>query len=105
MDPVDFVILTSSVLGAVGLLRRGARPVSQAGRAVTRAGFSASVPIRRGAQHLPWPFRPVATNALTFSTAIVTSQAALVADGASTLVEAAGRPRRRPARTGRSSLR
>jgi hypothetical protein len=97
MDPIDFVILASSVLGAVGLLRRGAGPVSQAGRAVTRAGFSAAVPIRRGAQHLPWPFRPVATGVLTFSTVILTGQAALVADGASTLVEAASVPRRRPA--------
>jgi hypothetical protein len=91
VEPAAFVVLATGALGAIGLLRRGATPVSQAGRAVTRAGFGAVFPILQGVRHLPWPLRPVTSTVVTYSTAAVISQVALVVDGASTLVEAASR--------------
>ena len=55
-----------------------------------KAGSNAASPVIRGAQHLPWPLRPVTSTLVTLSTAAVVRPAALVADGASTLVEATG---------------
>jgi hypothetical protein len=110
MDPEALLVLAAGALGAIGLLRRGTAPVSEAGRKVSTAGLSAASPLLRGAQRLPWPLRPVASTAVTVSTTIVTSQAALVVDGASTLVEAAHRPTQqdtrapsRPAESGPSA--
>jgi hypothetical protein len=88
MDPVAFAALASTALSVIGLLRRGSTPVTQAGQAVTRAGFRAVAPVLHQAQHLPWPLRPVTSSAVMVSTAVVTSPAALAADGASTVVEA-----------------
>jgi hypothetical protein len=110
MDPEALLILAAGALGAIGLLRRGTAPVSDAGRKVSTAGLSAASPLIREAQRLPWPLRPVASTAVAVSTMIVTSQAALVVDGASTLVEAARRPTQqdtrapsRPAESGPSA--
>ena len=88
MDPVAFAAVVSSALGVIGLLRRGSTPVTPAGQAVTRAGLRAAAPVLHQAQHLPWPFRPVTSSAVMVSAAAVTSPAALVVDGASTIVEA-----------------
>ena len=90
VDPLDFAGVIAAALAGIGLLRRGGTPASPAGRAVTRAGSSAASPVIHGAQHLPWPLRPVTSTLVTLSTAAVVRPVALVIDGASTLVEAAG---------------
>ena len=91
VDPLEQLgIVAVAAVAGIGLLRRGATPASPAGRAVMKAGSSAASPVIRGAQHLPWPLRPVTSTLVTLSTAAVVRPAALVADGASTLVEATG---------------
>jgi hypothetical protein len=88
MDPVALAAVASGALGVIGLLRRGSTPVTQAGQAVTRAGLRAAAPVLHQAQHLPWPLRPVTSSAVLVSAAAVTNPAALVVDGASSVVEA-----------------
>lgn len=103
MDPVAALVLGASALGAIGLLRRGTTPLSEAGRAVTRAGFSAVTPVLSAAQHLPRPLRPVTSTLVRVSAATITSQAALVVDGAATLVEAASASTRHATAPGSSA--
>lgn len=89
MDPIELALLTSGALGAIGLLRRGATPVSGSGQAVMRARVQMASPILQGTQHLPWPLRPLTSSVVTLTTAVVSNQLALVADGASTVLDAA----------------
>ena len=99
MDPIELALLASGAFGAIGLLRRGATPVSSAGRAVMRAGAQVASPILQGTRHLPWPLRPLTSSVVTLSTVALSSEMALVVDGASTVLEAVRRPPQRPAET------
>jgi hypothetical protein len=90
MDPADLVVVVTGALSVIGILRRGSTPVSGAGRAVASAGSAVAAPVIQGAQHLPWPLRQVTSVTATVSATLLTSEAALVLDGASTIVAAAG---------------